>query len=138
MKVIFRNKISGDLVMKVKNGYAILSDVNDEGVMYTSILSAKTVISSDDWEIISPSGSRKFKMCVENNTVYYVDIATEQEFRIGDKVKLNGNTSYPDGKRDYIIVSFHNSTQKITNNEFMYVYANTENNRQINLCDLLK
>ncbi len=133
-KIIYKNKITGDLVIKKDDGYYLL-----EGECFGSQKLNKGMIESgNDWEKISPTGRTGYYLRFDNDDkIYFVNEDNDVEYHIGDKVKLGQSTSFSDGQRNFIIKGF-NIQETTYTNRIEFVYVLTEDNRHIHLNDLIK
>jgi hypothetical protein len=133
-KVIYKNKITNDLVIKKDDGYYLL----DGDCLGTQKLNIGMIESGNDWEKISPTGRTGYQLRFDNDDkIYFVNEETDVEYHIGDKVTLNQKISFFDGKRNFIIKCF-NISEKVYTNRFENVYVLTEDDRDISLTDLYK
>lgn len=97
------------------------------------------VRGSSDWELITGNGRESYELLLDDsNEIYFKSTVTEQEYRIGDKITIQQNISFGDGKRNFVISNWYLSSSSIERNIFCYVYVITEcDGRSIHLNDII-
>jgi hypothetical protein len=135
-KIIYKHKKTEDLVIKKGNYFHFL---NDECPSEENKLPKLMVIGSSDWELITCNGRESYELLLDDsNEIYFKSIVTEQEYRIGDKITIQQNVSFGDGKRNFVIRNWYLSSTPVERNIFSYVYVITEcDGRSIHLDDII-
>lgn len=134
-KTIYKNEITGDLVI-LKDDYFHFFD--GECVSKENKLPKKMVFESSDWSIVNGDSRENYELLLnDDKQIYFKSTWTGIEYRIGNTVRLNPNTSFSDGKRNFKICSWYISDDPIIKNQFEFVYIITEEGRSIHLDDII-
>ncbi len=130
-KIIYKNKITGDLVI-LKDDYFHFFD--GECVSKENKLPKKMVFESSDWSMVDGDPREYYELLLDDNKqIYFKSTRTGIEYRIGDKIKLKPNISFPDGKTNFKICSWYISSSPKIKNQFGFVYLYTEDGKSLHL-----
>lgn len=133
MRVVFGNKYTGDKVIRVNEKYHFLD--GDKVSMET--IRNGIVDNGEDWELVEPRRDLYIKGTNERGKVYFRSFCKGIEYHPGDSITIQKNMSFGDGKRDFVIKSFHISDKPNDNDIYEYIYALTTCGRDIHLSDVI-
>ena len=129
MRVVFKNKYSGDKVIRVNEKYHFL----DGDRVSPETIRNGVIDNGEDWELVEPRRDLYIKLKNERGKDYFRSFARGIEYHPGDSITIEKNMSFGDGRRDFYIKDFYISDKPNESGLYEFIYANTTCGRDIHL-----